>query len=58
MRHGITSISVNPDVVDVVRKTVADAEWRMVVESADPTRRLPTPSLARHPHGVVNPYEL
>lgn len=48
VRSGITSVSVNPDAVEAVRKTIADAEWRMVVESADPGRILPTPSLARH----------
>ena len=60
MRHGITSISVNPDAVPAVRKTIADAEWRMVLESADPMRRLPATQLARHRlhHHIVNPDEL
>ncbi len=61
VRHGITSVSVNPDAVDVVRKTIADAEWRMVLEAADPTRRMPQAALARHRlrhHSVVTPYEL
>ncbi len=48
VRHGITSISVNPDVVPAVRTTIAEAEWRMVLETADPGRRLPLPALARH----------
>ncbi len=55
VRSGITSVSVNPDAVEAVRKTIADAEWRMVLESADPGRILPAPALARHPHDVVNP---
>ncbi len=57
VRHGITSVSVNPDAVAAVRKTIADAEWRMVLESADPLRRLPAIELARHRvrHGVVHP---
>jgi pyruvate,water dikinase len=61
VRHGITSVSVNPDAVDAVRKTIADAEWRMVLEAADPSRRMPQPALARHRllhHSVVSPYEL
>ena len=49
VRSGITSISVNPDVVDAVRRTVADTEWRLVLEAADPQRVAPPPSLARHP---------
>ena len=60
VRHGITSVSVNPDAVGAVRKTIADAEWRMVLESADPVRRLPATRLARHrlhTHDVVDPVE-
>ncbi len=38
VRQGITSISVNPDAVDAVRRTVADAEWRLLLESAVPDR--------------------
>jgi pyruvate,water dikinase len=47
VRTGITSISVNPDAVEAVRRTVADAEWRMVLEAAAPGRALPAASLAR-----------
>ena len=36
VRHGITSISVNPDAVEAVRKTVAAAEWRMLLEASVP----------------------
>ena len=49
VRRGITSISVNPDAVDAVRATVAEAEWRIVLEAADPSRRMPEVPLARHP---------
>jgi pyruvate,water dikinase len=38
VRQGITSISVNPDAVEAVRRTVATAEWRMVLEAAVPDR--------------------
>jgi pyruvate,water dikinase len=48
VRLGITSISVNPDAVDAVRRTIAEAEWRIVVEAADPGRRMPEVPLARH----------
>jgi pyruvate,water dikinase len=51
VRHGITSISVNPDVVDPVRRSISNAEWRMVLESADPTRRGPSTLRARHQVG-------
>jgi pyruvate,water dikinase len=55
VRRGITSISVNPDAVDAVRATVAEAEWRIVMEAADPARRMPEVPLARHPlHTVAN----
>ena len=56
VRRGITSISVNPDAVDAVRTTIAEAEWRVVMEAADPSRRMPETPLARHPlrhHDVV-----
>jgi pyruvate, water dikinase len=48
VRLGITSISVNPDVVDPVRSTVAAAEWRMLLESAAPERRNGNHLAARH----------
>ena len=38
VRLGITSISVNPDAAEQVRQTVAEAEWRLVLESSDKTR--------------------
>ncbi len=48
VRAGITSISVNPDAVEAVRRTVAAAEWRIVLESADAGRQPPSAHLARH----------
>ena len=38
VRQGITSISVNPDAVEAVRQTVAEAEWRMLLEATVPGR--------------------
>ena len=48
VRHGITSVSVNADAIGAVRTTIATAEWRMLLETADPGRRPPPTRLARH----------
>jgi pyruvate,water dikinase len=52
VRLGITSISVNPDAVGAVRKSVAEAEWRLLLESSVPGRAVGHVGLAsRHtPH--------
>jgi pyruvate,water dikinase len=39
VRYGITSVSVNPDAVDAARRAIERAEWRMMLESADPEHR-------------------
>ncbi len=55
VRTGITSISVNPDAVDPVRKTIATAEWRMLLERARPEPVAPPALLPRHPvHAVAD----
>ncbi|HEV7192338.1 MAG TPA: phosphoenolpyruvate synthase [Jatrophihabitantaceae bacterium] len=48
VRLGITSVSVNPDAVDAVRHTIAGAEQRLLLESADPRRASGTALTARH----------
>jgi len=48
VRLGITSVSVNPDVVEPVRRTVAAAEQRVLLEASNPARRAGTDLHARH----------
>jgi pyruvate, water dikinase len=48
VRLGITSISVNPDAVSAVRRSVANAEWRMLLESAVPERPVMSGGVAPH----------
>jgi len=39
VRMGITSISVNPDALERTRDAVARAEWRLLLDAADPVHR-------------------
>jgi pyruvate,water dikinase len=48
VRLGITSVSVNPDVVDPVRRTIAAAEQRVLLEASNPARRAGTNLHPRH----------
>jgi pyruvate, water dikinase len=48
VRLGITSVSVNPDVVEPVRRTIAAAEQRVLLEASNPARRAGTDLHARH----------
>jgi pyruvate, water dikinase len=48
VRLGITSISVNPDAIDAVRHSVANAEWRLLLESSGSRRPGPLSLRARH----------
>ncbi|MDP3894679.1 phosphoenolpyruvate synthase [Nocardioides sp.] len=48
VRRGITSISVNPDATDAVRRNIDETERRLLLEGVHPARRLPEPDLARH----------
>ena len=49
VRLGITSVSVNPDAVDAVRRTIAAAEQRVLLEGEYPERRAGSALRARHP---------
>lgn len=48
VRRGITSISVNPDAFAAVRKTIADTEWRMLLEASGARVGSPEQVVARH----------
>ncbi len=48
VRLGITSVSVNPDSVTAVRRAIATAEWRLMLEAVAPGRSAPPPLSARH----------
>lgn len=48
VRRGITSISVNPDAHEAVRRTIAEAEWQMLLEASGARAAAPERPLARH----------
>ncbi|HUY23496.1 MAG TPA: phosphoenolpyruvate synthase [Acidimicrobiales bacterium] len=52
VRLGITSISVNPDAVGAARRSIAAAEWRLLLESSVPDRTSAHPGagLTPRPH--------
>jgi pyruvate,water dikinase len=54
VRLGITSISVNPDAVDAVHRSVANAEWRLLLESSN--SRPPGPLSLRARHQLLRNY--
>jgi pyruvate, water dikinase len=52
VRMGITSVSVNPDAVQVVRSHVAEAEWRLLLESSRAGRpQVSSGPASRHGYG-------
>ena len=54
VRRGITSISVNPDAVTAVRQSIAETEWRMLLEASGSLPHQPEQRIARHRlHGTA-----